>query len=271
MRPIRTILAATAFDARSRAVVPRAAALAEANGARLILVYAVLPPKPFRRRAARDPQAMLDKLAHDLPGITVETHLLAAPAAATIAELARQEGADLVVLGLHRRRRLMDTLRLTTMEQIILDVPCPVLIAHALPIQPYRRVLGAVTFAPASARALGIAAQIAQQAEFHAIHALQLALAEKLPGADPDITPSMTEAEMLRDAFLRFDHVPDQLKRPEIVPGGVHEVLQFRMAELAPDLLVIGSHSGRDPGSLGNYARDLMRAPPTDLLIAKPI
>jgi nucleotide-binding universal stress UspA family protein len=271
MRPIRTILAATAFDARSRAVVPRAAALAQATGARLIVANAVLPPKPFRRRPTRDPQAVLQKLVQDLPGLNVETRLLDAPAAVTIAELARQERADLVVLGLHRRRRLMDTLRLTTMEQITLDVPCPVLIAHTLPVQPYRRVLGAVTFAPASARALGIAAQIAPQADFHAIHALQLALAEKLPGADIDITPSMTEAELLREAFLRFDHVPDQMKRPEIVPGGVHEVLQFRMDELSPDLLVIGSHSGRDPGSLGNYARDLMRAPPADLLIAKPI
>ena len=144
------------------------------------------------------------------------------------------------------------------------------LIAHDTPVRPYARVLGAVTFAPASVRGLALAARLAPEAELHAIHALQLPLGARL-GPEPatDSAP-MAEAEARRAAFMRADGLPARLPLPEIVPGGVHEVLNFRMAELDPDLLVIGSQSGRDPGALGNYARDLMRAPPADVLVAKP-
>jgi nucleotide-binding universal stress UspA family protein len=55
-----------------------------------------------------------------------------------------------------------------------------------------------------------------------------------------------------------------------IVPGAVHEVLGYRQSELNADLICVGTHSGRDPHVLGNNARDLMRAPPADLLVAKP-
>jgi len=64
--------------------------------------------------------------------------------------------------------------------------------------------------------------------------------------------------------------LPPNMTPPEIVRGGVHEVLRYRMAEGQTDLLVIASQSGRDPSRLGNYARDLMRAPPTDILVTKP-
>jgi nucleotide-binding universal stress UspA family protein len=80
----------------------------------------------------------------------------------------------------------------------------------------------------------------------------------------------LTQAEQMRAAFLASPGLPELAEPPEIVPGGVHEVLAFRQVELNADLVCIGTHSGRDPGQLGHYARDLMRAPPTDLLIAKP-
>ena len=44
--------------------------------------------------------------------------------------LAHGLGAALVVLGLHRERRVLDTLRMTTMERITLGVDCPVLVAQ---------------------------------------------------------------------------------------------------------------------------------------------
>lgn len=281
MRAINTILAATDFTARSDAVMARAAGLARSLGCRVVLAHAVSRPKalaPRLRKARRIPrtedqaQDALAQLAAAYPELEISLHGVEGAADQVIADLARQHAADLVIMGLHKPRAVLETLRSTTMERITLDVPCPVLIAHdrnaAL---PYRRVLGAITFAPASAEALRMAAIIAPGAEFHAIHALQLPLSEKLPQAEPETCATMTEAELLRSAFMRLDGVPDSLHLPEIVPGGVHEVLQFRIQELQPDLVVLGSHSGRDPSSLGNYARDLMRDPPTDLLIAKPV
>ncbi|MDD7972603.1 universal stress protein [Roseinatronobacter alkalisoli] len=274
MPAIRTILVATDLKPRSAAVPERGAALARALGARMILVHAT-PDRGLRLRnwRAQDPDTIRDTLsqmAARYPDIAVETFMGTGPVDQVISDLARAESADLVVLGLHRVRTVLDTLRLTTMERIALAVFCPVLVAHSRDIAPYRRVLGAITFSPASAQAMAAAARIAPAAEFHAVHALRLPLKDKLPMSEAENGTAMTTSVLLRDAFMRLDGLPQNLETPEIVPGGVHEVLQFRINELKPDLIVIGSHSGRSHDQLGNYARDLMRAPPADLLIAKP-
>jgi nucleotide-binding universal stress UspA family protein len=276
--PLRTILAATDFTPRSRAVAGRAAALARQHGARIVIVHALPPRKrPVSRlRLGKLPDPMaraeaeLAKLRESLPDLPVECQIAAEKPHLLIPRIAQEIDADLIVLGLHLARRVLDTMRLTTLERITRAATCPVLIAHSPEIQPYRRVLGAVTFAPSSAKALEVAQGLAPDAEFHAIHAVQLPLSAKLPLVDVMTCAEMKEAEMQRKAFMALKGLPAALHMPEIVPGGVHEVLQFRIAELQPDLVVIGSNSGRDTTSLGNYARDLMRAPPTDMLVAKP-
>lgn len=277
MPQIRTILAATDLTPRSAAVIPRASALAGALGARLILATVLpetkLPRLRFKRNllTAENAQERLTQAAAQTGLPDVHTVVLSGPVARSLGPLATEHKADLVVLGLHKERPVLDALRMTTMERITLAVPCPVLIAHQRKIKPYARVLGAITFTPASAHAMAIAARLAPDAEFHAIHALEARARDLRNGTDLLETTVMTEADLLRTAFLQLPDLPTTLNRPEIIPGGVHEVIGFRLAELNPDLLVIGSHSGRNPATLGNYARDLMRAPPTDLLIAKPL
>ena len=279
MPSIRTILAATDLTARSAAVPLRAAQLARALGARLVLAAVTSDLSlggdrfrlALRRPSLAEAQSQLATLAASIDGVAVSVIARQGPVSATLAALVGEVGADLVILGLHKERAVLDSLRLTTMEQVTLAVPCPVLVAHKPVSGPYARVLGAVTFAPASAHAMAIAARLAPDAEFHAIHALSLSARERRLGDALRDSPAMTEAEMLRTAFLAMPGLPPALHRPEIIPGGVHEVIAYRVDELQPDLLVIGSASGRNPAALGNYARDLMRAPPTDLLIAKPI
>ena len=278
MYSLHTILAATDLSRRSAAVLPRAARLAQAHGARLIIAHAIEPRvqavKRFRLAVTKTPlpkaEAEIAKLRAEFPDIVIEAHIATEAPADLVLRLAAEHQVDLIVLGLHLPRRVLETLRLTNLERIAQSVTCPVLIAQNRSAAPYRKVLGAITFGPASARALRVADRIAPEAELHAIHALQLPLSKKLPNADLMTSPEMTEAELLRKAFLDFETLPARLVTPEIIPGGVHEVLDFRIEELKPDLVVIGSHSGRSPTKLGNYARDLMRAPPTDMLIAKP-
>ena len=279
MYSLKTILAATDLTRRGAAVVPRAVQLARLHQARLIIVHAVEPGKgSVKRFRLGRPAATLERARSDLaalcatyPDLDIHCHVEACKPAPLITRIAQENQADLIVLGLHLPRRVLDTLRLTNLERITQTAACPVLIAHAASDLPYRKVLGAITFAPASARALRVAAHLAPEAEIHAIHALQMRRSATNPVAELKTSPEVTKAETLRQAFLDFEALPDRLTRPEIVPGGVHEVLQFRMNELDPDLVVIGSHSGRSATTLGNYARDLMRAPPTDMLIAKPV
>ncbi|HHX88156.1 MAG TPA: universal stress protein [Paracoccus sp.] len=222
-----------------------------------------------RSRPQKAPQAALQTLAQGLgPGI--EIRLIEGEVDTALSSLADAENALMLVLGLHRRRRVLDALRLTTMERIVLAAPVPVLIADQRPRDGYRRVLAPTDFSPASAEALRWAARIAPGASFHAIHALQLPLGARFSPGEAASDAALTRAEQLRAAFLALPGMPAFAEPPEIVPGGVHEVLAFRQNELQADLLCIGTHSGRDPLQLGNYARDLMRAPPADLLIARP-
>jgi nucleotide-binding universal stress UspA family protein len=284
------ILAATDFTPRSARVAGRAAALAQALGARLVLVH-VLPDRPtgpvqaatgrrMRPLLARlglagramTPDAAegrLTALARTLP-VPAEIRVVTGPPGPALAQAAQAAGAALLVLGLHRERRVLDVLRLTTMERIVLASPVPVLIAHQPADRPYARVLALTDFSPGSAAALTMAARIAPGADFHAIHALQVPLVATVAVGDAAEDAARTQAELMRAAFLALPDLPAFQELPELIPGGVHEVLDFRRRELGADLVCIGTHSGSDPDALGHYSRDLMRAPPTDLLVAKP-
>ncbi|KPQ08088.1 MAG: universal stress protein family protein [Rhodobacteraceae bacterium HLUCCA12] len=297
--PRPAIIAATDFSNRSDQVGARAAVVAAALDARLILAHAVDEPgdqpadlaapgpdvalagdedgqgrlgrigRGLLRRprgGPRDMESRLQALARAL-GPQVAYRLLHGPPEAALPALARDEDALAIILGLHHERRVLDLLRLTTMERIVLESQVPVLIAHNRPRGDYRCVLAPTDFSLASAAALRMAARLAPSARFHAIHALQLPLGRRFQPGDA----TMIRAEQLRAAFLAMPGLPEFAEPPEIVPGGVHEVLAFRQNELNADLVCIGTHSGREPGRLGNYARDLMRAPPTDLLVSKPI
>jgi len=292
------IIAATDFTPSSVHAAGRAAMIARTLGARLILAHALpeadapetdetasgpgetTPRAPGRLgkfgrklrllRHAEDPDAELQAAAQAL-NAGVDARLIYGTPGAALARLAADENAVLLVLGLHKERRVLDLLRLTTMERIVLDAAVPVLIAHRPPEAEYQCVLAPTDFSPASAAALAMAGRIAPRARFHAIHALQLPLGAKFSPGDAAADTAITRAEQLRTAFLAMPDLPPLSEPPEIVPGGVHEILAFRQNELTADLVCIGTHSGRDPSQLGNYARDLMRAPPTDLLVSKPL
>jgi nucleotide-binding universal stress UspA family protein len=262
------ILAATDGTDRSRAVLARAAQVAATLGGKLALVHVTNPDKArFRLRLAN---VSKDDMRADLVqhgGDPDDLYLLDGPPDRHISALATKLGAQLVVLGLHRERRILDALRLTMMERITLGVSCPVLIAQDRHAQPYHRVLAALSFDRAGRIGLNMAARLAPNAEFQAIHAVQQNLGEKIAGQES----AMIAAKAQRTAFLQHTDLPPALHMPELVQGGVHEVLRFRMEEYRPDLLVIGSNSGKNPARLGNYARDLMRAPSCDVLVARAV
>lgn len=266
-----TIIAASDLSDRSLQVPGRALALAERLGARVVFVHVASSGAPalVSGDARQRMQAQLDETPIK-SGADTEIRVLNGRPEIVLPDLVEAESAELIVLGLHRIRPVLDLLRLTTMERIVLRSTAPVLIAHTPAARPYRKVLAATDFAPACAAALAAAARIAPDAELHAIHALQLPLFEKFRPDKAEHSRAMTRAESLRDAFLRMPGVPAKLEPPEIVAGGVHEVLAMLLEDLSPDVLAIGSQSGRDPMTLGNYARDLMREPPTDVLVANP-
>lgn len=263
----RVILAATDGTERSRAVLGRAALIARDWNARLVLAHVRKPFNArFRLRLAKTAPEDLAAALIRHGGRAEDLYMLDGAPSEQIVALATSLGANLLVVGLHRERRVLDTLRMTTLERIALGVDCPVLVAQGNPTKPYTRVLAALSFNPVCTRGLGVAASLAPQAAFHAIHALPQ------PPTDSQSAraQAVERANAKRADFMNCADLPANMPLPEIVPGGVHEVLRYRMNEWHPDLLVINSQSGKDPQHLGNYARDLLRAPPTDVLVTKP-
>lgn len=266
---MNTIIAASDLSDRSENVLGRAVTLAEHLDGRVLFVHAAPRGMPdMRAEAAR---AQMQEACDTLRGgERAEVRVLRDRPELAIPELAAAERATLLVLGLHRPRPVLDLLRLTTMERIVLRTEAPALLAHTAFTRPYGKVLAALDFSASDAAALALAARLAPDAAFHAIHALQLPLREKLPrGRDSMGTPTLQEARARCEAWMTTPGLPEGMNAPEIVPGPPHEVLAFRVDELRPDLVTIGASSKAEPDRLGNHARDLMREPPTDVLVAK--
>ena len=293
--PRPAVIAATDRTHRSAHVIDRAAAMAGMLDARLILAHveATPPaagpqgemPATVRKRplgglgrklkkaiTTAEPlqtlEALESHLHHVQPDAQIQ-QLRGDDVAGELAALAGREGAALVVLGLHRKRRVLDALRLTTMERIVQRLSAPVLVAVKPPQGAYRSVLALTDFSPGSAAALAMAARLAPDARFHALHGLALPLGARFSRDDPACDAAITQAEQARDGFLATPGLPGLAEPPLMVPGNLHDLLGLRCGELGADLLCVGLNSGRDGYRLGHYARDLMRAPPIDLLIGR--
>lgn len=298
----QTVIAASDGTSRSAHVIGRAAVLAGQLDMQLVVAHVRSPRAALianRRKAdqqAGEPQgnglgklgrrltrlatAPLPRTAGQAPlrdiearmrdaGVAGAPRLLTGDAAEEISALAKAESAAFLVLGLHGKRRALDALRLTTMEKIVLATQATALIAHQPPTRPYRRVLALTDFSPASAKALAVAARIAPDARFHALHMLALPLGARFSPDDPACDAAITRAEQAREGFLATPGLPELAEPPLMVPGNLHEMLKLRAEETGADLICIGINSGRDGSRLGHYARDLMRAPPLDLLVAR--
>jgi len=188
-------------------------------------------------------------------------------------------GIDLMILGLHRQRPLMDLIRETTMERLVRRAGRPVLIARDRADHPYKSVLGAVDFAPASTTALLVAAKLCEAPDMRAVHAVHVpyhgavaapgfvAELPPIPDAGPFLNEARTQLEKWRSGY------PDLAGLDvSVVEGSLPSVLHNAMAESRPDVLAIGTHSRAVPMPwlLGSCVNDLMREPPCDLLVVPP-
>lgn len=184
--------------------------------------------------------------------------------------IAAEREADLLVLGLHRRRAFMDAVRETTMERIVAMCRQPVLLVRDSVDGPYRKVLVAVNLSKACAAAVSAAGRIAPGAEMTGIHALHVPFAGLTGGASGEMANAVRREveELARHWQANHAIVGDM---PLIETGGFHQVLDGKLQSFRPQLLAIGAHTRSGPGlhKLGSLAAELIRTPPVDLLVAR--
>ena len=269
---MKHILVATDMSERSDRAIARALSLARETGARCTVTSVVEDALPedlanqLRDSTHARLRAMLD--AQDAP--EVDIRVLVGDIVPAVLSVGLECEADLLVLGLHRQRAWMDAVRQTTMERVLTLSPRPVLLVRDAVMGRYERVLAAVNFSRACATAVKTARMIAPDATLAGMHALHIPFSGLTGGTDGAMANAMQReaAEQAEEWRGRYD-LPVEL--PEIVTGSFHEVLQRRLRDFQPQFLAIGAHTRSTPSihKLGNYAADLIRNPPVDLLVAR--
>ena len=136
----KTIVVATDGSRYSAAAADRAIAFAKSYGGELMVVSVVDVPTEFYAEA---PQAVEDlvrkakgyvadvKKQAEAAGVKAETYVGEAEAYEAINNLAREQKADMIVLGSHGRTGLRRLLMGSVTEKVIGYAPCPVLVVKS--------------------------------------------------------------------------------------------------------------------------------------------
>ncbi|MFN3461703.1 MAG: universal stress protein [Oceanibaculum sp.] len=282
---MKRILAATDFSDRSEQAVRRAALLARRHGASLALIHVVDDDRPahlveIEHRAAA---LLLEERAQALREDGIETSALVrdgAPSAALLAAAA-ETGADLVVIGAHRRHLLKDVFLGTTAERIIRHSSLPVLMVNRPAEADYRHILLAVDLSDASRQAVRAAQSLGfdREAEATVLH-LYAAPATMLmiqsSARSEDIRRH--EAEMGKQAWAELAAflkglVPADTKRLlQPCNAGEAEAILAIAREIGADLAIVGTH-GKGALSrllLGSVAEGVLRLADRDVLAVPP-
>ena len=178
------------------------------------------------------------------------------------------------MLGLHRRRAFFDTFRETTLEHLVRTSTRPVLLVASPSDHDYTHAVAAVDASPAATAALEAARQWAPGAAIFSFHAVYTGLGGSM-ARDPE---SIMGKALLDDtraqirAWAEAGGLPEGVAEPEVIDGALNAVFASELTTRSADLVIIGAHArhGLAHRVLGGFARELVRDPPTDLLIGKP-
>lgn len=259
---IQKIIVTSDLSERSRPAVRRAVRLAQATGAELFVLSVVSDdvPEALAHPVEVGAKAILtDQLAEDTGSqpITSDIQVTVGDPLAVIGEAAASSGADLLVMGRHRRRAFLDQIRETTMEHIVRSSRLPVLLVTTDGAEPYRTVLSGVAYSDNCTSVLHALPKVAPGAEVTLFHAHDVSF--------------RAEAERDFETWKTIHRLPQDTPLPVFFEGRPQDAIDALMNAKAYDLLAIGGHTRADGGRyfVGRLTANLIRTPPCDLLIAK--
>jgi nucleotide-binding universal stress UspA family protein len=146
MKPFQRIIVATDLSPTSLPAIEEAIGLAKENGAVLLIAHAYQPPgvadaqslstgiyEVWDRSIRAEVEAKLEVLVEDAArkGGKAEPRVLLGEPYAAIADAAKAEGADLVVMGTHGRKGVSRFFLGSVAARVISAAPCPVMTIRA--------------------------------------------------------------------------------------------------------------------------------------------
>jgi len=283
---MKRILVATDFSERSDRAVRRATLLAKTSGASLSLVHVIDDDQPRRilraeQQAAEDVLAEQTRSLREIDGLECASRIVLGDPFEGITAAVREDEADLLVVGPHRRQVLRDVFVGTTAERTIRASDRPVLMANGVPAGRYRHILVAVDLSECS----GDAVHAVQKLDLEAKAAVSVVHIFDAPAAGLMVRASSTEDQIkdyLADeeerasgelaAFLKdLDLKPMQrfLKHNE---SSIAYTIFAAAREASADLIVVGTHgrTGIAKTLLGSVAEETLRSSDRDVMAVPP-
>lgn len=277
----KRVLCATDLSPRSQRAVGRAALLANRLNAQLLLLHVIEPDQiidqslPAREQIAQQLRATGLPAAH-APAI----ELRAGAYIQTIAAVAKETHADLVVLGSQMRKPLAPLIG-TTAERITELSGCPVLIVSLDPREPYGAVLMAAELSDAFIRVVRSAAllRFLDAESVSVVHGFESPYRGPLCAEGFDTgaaTRYMEEWERAAGARLlrNLDAAGVEGSRFRLVFQQSRPIraVQRVVRGIQPDLLIVGT---KDRAMLsrvmrGSVSNDVLRRSECDILVASP-
>ncbi|TVP43552.1 MAG: universal stress protein [Halomonas sp.] len=277
----RTLLFATDLSAENRAAFARALRFAYAHSIQLDVLHVLDPYLP--RRVLRDLESAVveditatltdlrEDYALEAPKTLIQT-VTGAPHVEIVRE-AHERNAELIILGMHRKRGQKDLLAGTTVMRVLRSAPCPVVVASYQPIQPWQHILVPIDFSLTARHTLKEALIRFPEATLTLLHAWSLPGERELGSQAYYAQWREHEVQRLReqltneiDSLMRdLDGVPDI----ELVleQGAACEVLQAYMKRHSPDLVMIGSRG--QPHHVSHVTEMLLNDPHCDLMLCR--
>lgn len=292
MGKISTVLVALDLEAGSGSVLSRAALLASAHAAWLVVLH-VIEAEPLSQAAAHmklSESELRDQLERQAiaaieplilkGGRTRRTNIrveFGSPQE-TITHEAHEQDADIVVIGPGKGRALKDKILGSTADRVIRTSAAPVLVVRKPSAEPYRDVAVAVDGSPQSARAFIEARRLAPNGVFQLVHAVDIPITFQ----QAMLRAGTSQVEMDRYRAARADKAREELAAFQRDMLGT-AALPVRVLDGEPgpalvrfskgprvDLLALGSR-GRGAALqalLGSVARRVLGEAACDVLVA---
>ncbi|MEO8842995.1 MAG: universal stress protein [Kofleriaceae bacterium] len=293
---LTTIIAGADVSVPSDQAIDRAAAIAAKHGAKLLLVHALGNEAPIgetdrdvlkhlgevsaavRTEVAKRLAAKLEALLAQ--GIEAELLTPSGPPGEVVGQLARERGAQLIVVGTHGHTGIQRFLLGSVATAILRQAPCDVLVTRGNAVNTvFAKPLVAVDFSPASKRALRSAAALAQPgAPIEVLHAWQLpagSVGAAFFGVDRfpwnTIRDAVVASAKKKGAALVAEGT--SLGHPlhlELVQGAPTPVITHAAEAGGHDLIAVGTHGhgGFRKLLLGSVAEGVIRHANCSVLVA---
>jgi len=259
---VKNIIVVSDLSERSRPAVQRAVNFAADINAKLTVLHVVDDSMPgdLSKQLQAGARVILNEQVTENAGgrdIAVEIEVFIGDVIEKISQFIDDNTADLLVVGPHRRRKLFDQIRETTMEQIVRSSRLPVLLVTGQADKAYDKVLIGIDLSGICATVLNKVRMVAPQSNLTLFHAHEISFRKR--------------AELDYETWIARYSLPTDLPDPIFVEATADDGLHEMMSNADYDLLAIGAHSRSNVGRyfLGSLAAGLIRKPLCDLLIAK--